>query len=134
MSIIGLATYLNYLSANYLLTQFLFRLFAAGIKKCPKHVPLYQGWASLELRANNLTVARRLITEALTRDKRQGTGWLVAAQIEERQGNDGLVGLVLRRGIECAPHDAELYRALGEYLVGKGNIEDVRRLEILIGL
>lgn len=79
-------------------------------------------------------VARRLIAEALTRDKRQGTGWLVAAQIEERQGNDGLVGLALRRGIECAPHEAELYRALGEHLVGRGNVEDVSGLEILTRL
>lgn len=109
-----------------------FRLFGAGIKKCPRHVPLYQGWASLELRAGNLVTARRLITEALTRDKRQGTGWLVAAQIEERQGNDGLVGLVLRRGIECAPNEAELYRALGDHLVGKGSFEDVCGVDVCV--
>lgn len=101
------------------------KLFASGIKKCPRHVPLYQGWASLELRAGNLTTARRLISEALTRDKRQGSGWLVAAQIEERQGHDGMVGLVLRRGIECAPNEAALYCALGDHLVDKGKFQDV---------
>jgi Tfp pilus assembly protein PilF len=70
--------------------------------------------------------AKRLISEALTRDKRQGSGWLVAAQIEERQGaNNGLVGLILRRGIECAPNEAALYCALGDHLVGRGKFEDV---------
>jgi tetratricopeptide (TPR) repeat protein len=91
-------------------------------------VPLYQGWASLELREGNLTLAKRLISEALTRDKRHAPGWLIAAQIEERQGNDGLVGLFLRRGIECVPNSAELYRALGEYLNGKGKINDAREV------
>lgn len=110
---------------SYITVACSYRLFASGIKKCPRHVPLYQGWASLELRAGNLVVARRLISEALTRDKRQGSGWLVAAQIEERQGNDGLVGLVLRRGIECAPNEAALYCALGDHLVGRGNFNDV---------
>lgn len=103
-------------------------LFGAGIKKSPQHVPLYQGWASLELREGNLEVAKRLISEALTRDKRHASGWLVAAQIEERQGNDGLVGLFLRRGIECAPNDAELYRALGDHLVSKGSINVAREI------
>jgi Tfp pilus assembly protein PilF len=103
-------------------------LFAAGIKKCPRHVPLYQGWASLELREENLVTAKRLISEALTKDKRQGSGWLVAAQIEERQGNSGLVGLVLRRGIECAPNEAALYCALGDHLVGKGKYQDARQV------
>lgn len=108
-----------------MLAFLLFRLFGAGIKKCPTHVPLYQGWASLELRENNLVAAKRLISQALTRDKRHAVGWLVYAEIEERQGNDGLAGLVLRRGVECAPNEAELYRALGEHLVRRGNIESV---------
>ncbi len=89
---------------------------------------MYQGWASLELREENLVTAKRLISEALTKDKRQGSGWLVAAQIEERQGNSGLVGLVLRRGIECAPNEAALYCALGDHLVGKGKYQDVSGL------
>jgi Tfp pilus assembly protein PilF len=80
----------------------------------------------MELHNGNITTAKRLITEALTRDKRQGSGWLIASQIEERLGNDGLVGLILRRGIECAPTDVELYRALGEHMVKKGKINDVR--------
>ena len=95
-------------------------LYAAGIQKAPNHVPLYQGWALLELREGNYMDARKLITEALTRNKKNGSGWMVAAQIEAEQGNDGLVSLILRRGIECAPNDAELYRRLGEYLVKKG--------------
>jgi tetratricopeptide (TPR) repeat protein len=103
-------------------------LFSAGLKKCPNHVPLYQGWASLELRAGNLDVAKKLITDALTRDKTQGSGWAIAARIEELQGNDGLVGLLLRRGIECAPYDPTLYRVLGDYLVSKGKIDDARQI------
>lgn len=70
-------------------------------------------------------MARKLISEALTLNKQNGAGWLIAAQIEEEQGNKGLVSLLLRRGIECAPNDAELYRKLGERLVSQGKIEDV---------
>ena len=65
-------------------------------------------------------------SEALTRDKTHGSGWLIAADIEERQGNVGLVGLLLRRGIECAPFDPSLYRAYGEYLVRNGEINEAR--------
>lgn len=101
-------------------------LFAAGIEKCPHHVPLYQAWACLELRDGDVITAKRLIGEALTRDKRNGSGWLVAAQIEEKMDNHGLVGLILRRGIECAPGDAELYIALAEHEISRGKIDSVR--------
>lgn len=103
-------------------------LYAAGLQKAPNHVPLYQGWALLELREGNYMDAKKLITEALTRNKNNGSGWLIAAQIEEAQGNGGLVSLYLRRGIECAPNDAELYRRLGEYLVQKGQFNDAREV------
>lgn len=111
------------------------RIFAAGVKKCPQHVPLYQGWSSMEMRSGNYAVAKSLISEALTRDKTLGSGWLVAAQIEELQGNDGLVGLLLRRGIECCPNDAELYCALGEYQVKRGKYHDVSNdtLTLVVG-
>ena len=105
----------------------IYRLFAAGIEKCPNHVPLYQAWACLELRDGDVITAKRLISEALTRDKRNGSGWLVAAQIEEKMGNHGLVGLILRRGIECAPGDMELYRALAENEISRGKIDSVSR-------
>jgi len=88
-------------------------------------VSLYQSWASLEIRQHNVDAAKRLIAKALTLDKRNGSGWLIAANIEERLGNDGLVGLILRRGIECAPTSAELYRALGDLLLQKGDINNV---------
>ena len=101
-------------------------MFAGGVQKAPHHAPLYQGWALLELRDGNYEAAKKLITEALTRDKRNGSGWLIAAEIEQHLGNDGLVGLILRRGIECSPNDSELYRTLGEHLVSKGKIADVR--------
>jgi tetratricopeptide (TPR) repeat protein len=103
-------------------------LYAAGLQKAPNHVPLYQGWALLELREGNYTDARKLITEALTRNKKNGSGWMIAAQIEEEQGNGGLVSLILRRGIECAPNDAELYRRLGEYLVQRSQFNDAREV------
>jgi Tfp pilus assembly protein PilF len=96
------------------------------LKRAPRYLPLYHGWALLELREGNHQSARRLISEALTRNKQNGFGWLVAAEIEEEAGNGGLVNLLLRRGIECAPNDAELYRKLGEHLVSKGKIDDVR--------
>lgn len=101
------------------------RLFAAGIAKCPHHVPLYQAWACLELRSGDVITAKRLIGEALTRDKRNGSGWLVAAKIEEKINNNGLAGLILRRGIECAPGDIELYRALAEHEINRGRIDSV---------
>ena len=101
------------------------RLFAAGIEKCPEHVSLYQAWACLELKHGNVITAKRLIGEALTRNKRNGSGWLVAAKIEEKMGNNGLVGLILRRGIECAPDDTELYRALAEHEIKRGKIDSV---------
>jgi Tfp pilus assembly protein PilF len=69
--------------------------------------------------------ARKLITESLTRNKSHGSGWLIAAEIEMDCGNDGLVSLLLRRGIECAPNDAELYNKLGSVLVGKGQLMNV---------
>ena len=102
--------------------------FEAGLRKCPNHVPLYQGWAGIEMKADNLEKAKTLIGEALTRDKTVGSSWLVAAQIEQLQGNDGLVGLILRRGIECAPSEATLYRELGEHLVQKGQINEAREV------
>lgn len=100
-------------------------MFAAGIAKCPHHVPLYQAWACLELRAGDVLTAKRLIGEALTRNKRNGSGWLVAAKIEEKMGNTGLVGLILRRGIECAPGNPELYRALAEHEISRRRIDNV---------
>jgi tetratricopeptide (TPR) repeat protein len=103
-------------------------LYAAGLQKAPNHVPLYQGWALLELREGNFQDAKKLITEALTRSKGNGSGWLIAAQIEKEQGNNGLVGLILRRGIECAPNDPELYRKLGEDLVSRGKYNDAREV------
>ena len=76
------------------------RLFSEGVKNSPQYVPLYQGWALLEMRDGNYQASRKLITEALTRNKKNGHGWLVAAEIEEAAGNSGLVNLLLRRGIE----------------------------------
>jgi tetratricopeptide (TPR) repeat protein len=103
-------------------------LFSTGVRKCPNHVPLYQGWAGIEMKDGHLEEAKTLISDALTRDKTQGSSWLVAAQIEQLQGNDGLVGLLLRRGIECAPAEASLYRELGEYLANKGKINEAREI------
>ena len=109
----------------YHVVTLLHRLFAAGIHKCPNHVPLYQGWACLKLCSGLVITDKRLIGEALTKDKRNGSGWLVAAKIEEKMGNLGLVGLILRRGIECAPGDVELYQALAEHKINWGKIDSV---------
>lgn len=76
----------------------------------------------------NFNRAKILITEALTRDKKQGLGWLVSARIEEKQGNDGLAAMVLRRGLECAPNDASLYCALGKIELRRGHIEEARKV------
>ena len=56
----------------------------------------------------------------------------MAAQIEEKMGNQGLVGLILRRGIECAPRDMELYRALAEHEISRGKIDSVSRRAVLM--
>lgn len=101
------------------------RLFLSGIKHAPCHVPLYHGWASLELRQNNIPESKKLLAKALTLDKHNGCGWLLAANIEQQLGNVGLVGLLLRRGIECVPSDARLYCILGDHLLRKGDIENV---------
>jgi hypothetical protein len=102
------------------------RLFAAGVLKCPNHVPLYQAWACLELRSENIEKAKILISQALTRDKSHGSSWLIAAKIEEKMGNGGLVGLILERGLECSPSDPELYRAIADIEVKKGHFQRVR--------
>ena len=102
------------------------RLFAAGVLKCPSHVPLYQAWACLELRSENVERAKILISEALTWNKSHGSSWLIAAKIEEKLGNQGLVGLILHRGLECAPNDPELYRAIAELEVKRGRYQLVR--------
>lgn len=103
-----------------------FRLFAAGVLKCPSHVQLYQAWACLEMRAENIERAKILISEALTRDKSHGSSWLIAAKIEEKLGNRGLVGLILRRGLECSPYDPELYRVSAEFEAKGGLFHKVR--------
>lgn len=103
-------------------------LFETGVRKAPNHIPLYQSWAFLELKEANFTSAKALISQALTRDKRNGAGWLIAAEIEEQLGNDGLASLLLRRGIECSPTKPELYRALGDSLVRKGKFDEAREI------
>lgn len=104
-------------------------LFKGGLKKAKNRLDaLYQGWATLEMREGNIEKARKLISEALTRNKQNGRGWIIAAQIEEEAGNDGLSLLMLRRGIECDPDNSELYRKLGDHLLGKGKIDDAREI------
>ena len=49
----------------------------------------------------------------------------MAAKIEEKMDNQGLVGLILRRGIECSPLDTELYRALADHEISRGRIDSV---------
>ena len=94
--------------------------------KCPSHVPLYQAWACLELRSENIERAKILISEALTRDKSRGSSWRISAKIEEKLGNGGLVRLILQRGLECSPCDPELYRAAAELEVKRGHFHTVR--------
>jgi Tfp pilus assembly protein PilF len=89
---------------------------------------LYQSWASMELREENFSASKILISQALTLDKRNAGGWLIAAEIEAYAGNEGLVNLLLRRGIECAPTSAKLYCALGEALVRRGKINEAREI------
>jgi tetratricopeptide (TPR) repeat protein len=104
-------------------------LFTGGLKKANnRHDALYQGWATLEMREGNYEKARKLISEALTRNKQNGRGWIIAAEIEEEDGHDGLALLMLRRGIECDPDNADLYRKLGDHLLGKGKIDDAREV------
>lgn len=103
-------------------------LFEQGVQKAPNHIPLYQSWAFLELKEERYSAAKALITQALTRDKRNGAGWLIAAEIEDQQGNDGLANLLLRRGIECSPSNPKLYHALGDSLVRKGKIDEAREI------
>ena len=109
-------------------------LFAAGINNCPHHISLYQAWACLELRSGDIITAKRLIGEALTRNKRNGSGWLLAAKIEEKMNNIGLVGLILRRGIECDPSNTELYRALAEHEISRGKYGSVSFFSICMHL
>lgn len=109
-------------------TQTARELFAKGLRQAPNHAPLFQAWASLEQREHNYEAARTLITQALTRDKKNGHGWLIAANIEQRLGNEGLSTLILRRGIECSPNSPELYKALGDVLLGKMKINEAREV------
>lgn len=105
-------------------------LFIGGLKKSrSRHDALYQSWAAMELREGNYRQARKLISEALTRNKRNGRGWIIAAQIEIEDGRSGLAELLLRRGIECDPDNAELYRMLGSHLFyQQGKIDDARNV------
>lgn len=65
----------------------------------------------------------------MTRNKRNGRGWIIAAQIEIEDGRSGLAELLLRRGIECDPDNAELYRMLGSHLFyQQGKIDDARNV------
>jgi len=103
-------------------------LYARGVVECPNHVALYQSWASLEMQTDNFVKAKTVISKALTLDKTNGSGWLVAAQIEEKLVNDGLVEMILKRGLECAPYCAKLYCALAEYNIERGKINAARTL------
>jgi tetratricopeptide (TPR) repeat protein len=101
-------------------------LFQKGAKRAPNHVPLYQSWAVMELREENFDAAKRLIAHALTLDKRNGSGWLIVARIEQQQENHGLASLLLRRGLECCPMMPELYCELGDCLVKDRKINEAR--------
>lgn len=103
-------------------------LFEKGILHAPNHVSLYQGWASMELREGHNEAAKVLITQALTRDKRNGGGWLIASAIESGLGNEGLATLLLRRGIECCPTDASLFKALGDSMIGQSKFNEAREI------
>jgi tetratricopeptide (TPR) repeat protein len=105
-------------------------LFTGGLKKAGNGIfALYQGWAILELREGNYEMARKLISEALTRNKQNGRGWIIAAQIEEEDGHADLASLYLRRGIECDPNNGDLYRKLGTFLLERqGKINDAREV------
>jgi tetratricopeptide (TPR) repeat protein len=103
-------------------------LFARGLRQAPNHAPLYQAWASLELKEQNYDSAKALIAQALTRDKSHASGWLVAAEIESHYNNKGLMNLILRRGIECAPTSPALYKALGDLLAGQSKIVEAREV------
>lgn len=104
------------------------KLFEKGIASAPNYVPLYEAWSVMELREENYSAARALIAKALTINKRIGTVWLVAAEIEDRAGATGLVNLLLRRGIECSPNCAKLYRALGDNFVKQGKFSEAREV------
>jgi len=91
-----------------------------------------QAWACLELRGENYDQAKRLIGEALTRNKREGSGWLVAAKIEEKIGNNALSMMLLRRGLQYAPNHAEMYCALANQEVRLGKINEVSPIGISI--
>ena len=110
------------------------KLFEKGIDVAPNHVGLYQSWATLELREENYGEAKALIAEALTRDKHNGVGWMIASDIEQQMGHYGLSLLVLRRGIECSESSnnqnskVRLYRALGDTLVRLGKIVEARQV------
>jgi tetratricopeptide (TPR) repeat protein len=105
-------------------------LFTGGLKKARNGIfALYQGWAILELREGNYEKARKLISEALTLNKQNGRGWIIAAEIEEEDGHAGLAALLLRRGIECDPNNGELYNKLGTQLIERqGKINDAREV------
>ena len=102
------------------------RLFTQGLEQSPNHAPMYQFWAQLEMKDENYSSAKLLIAEALTRDKTCGQAWLMAAEIERKLGNDGLHELLLRRGIQYAPTDTGLYRALGASLAQKWKYSEAR--------
>ena len=103
-------------------------LFARGIEKAPKHVPLYQSWASLELQQENYDAAKALIGKSLTLNKRNGAGWIIAAEVERRMGKRGLANLLLCRGIEVCPSNPRLYKALGDSLVLLGKYDEAREV------
>ena len=127
-------------------TPFLFfRLYAAGIAKCPHHVPLYQAWAILELRFGNVLTAKRLIGEALTRDKRNGSGWLIAANIEEKMSIFETTGLCTYTsnvaggyfslpttdsyGLVCSPYRLGSLSYKNVYNTSIGPLEELQRSE-----
>ncbi|KAG9025206.1 Pre-mRNA-processing factor 6 [Tulasnella sp. UAMH 9824] len=83
--------------------------YAAGVKACPKSVPLWILSSRLEERDNRAIKARALLEKARLVNPKDENLWAEAVEVEERAGATSQANAVLARGLQECPTSGLLY-------------------------
>jgi len=83
--------------------------FDKSITSDPMHGHAWQAWSIMEIKADNLAVAKTLVECGLKNCPEHGALWQVYASLVNRQGNAGQAKRILVRGIERCRNHTPLY-------------------------
>ncbi|GMH46294.1 hypothetical protein TrRE_jg754, partial [Triparma retinervis] len=83
--------------------------FDKSITSDPLHAHAWQAWSIMEIKADNLTVAKTLVECGLSNRPDHGALWQVYASLENKQGNTLQAKGLLFRGIEMCRDHVPLY-------------------------